>query len=239
MYRRVILAILVVMLTSKALLTFRLGFSEHRVLVDFDVFYIAAQSVWAGDIDCIYHSAYLMQVQKRAEWQQPLFTVDVSTAVWSVRRASCFSSPRCGLFSVHGWNARALSCDVEDDRRQLFLPPVDRDVSGSSHYNCLRPEWVSDRDAHRAGLPNGVQATNLGRAGSRHDGDQAAPCDSIRRLCLAGTSMDDRVLSRGRRRDEFASFDYPARAEGLDGLSCWSTGNQEGFSSMGFTCFTE
>src|SRR4051812_24459829 len=57
MYIRCLSVVLIAFLVAKTAWFSRFGYAEHRVINDFDAFYIAAQRVWLGDIDQAYQFA--------------------------------------------------------------------------------------------------------------------------------------------------------------------------------------
>jgi hypothetical protein len=66
MYSRFILAALAICVVLKTGWFARLGSWDQRILVDFDVFYIAGQRVWLGDIVQAYDFAKMMQMELEA-----------------------------------------------------------------------------------------------------------------------------------------------------------------------------
>jgi hypothetical protein len=65
-YTRALLAVLAIGVALKAIWFARLGFGQHRELVDFDAFHIIAQHVWMGDADLAYQFEKLIDMQKAA-----------------------------------------------------------------------------------------------------------------------------------------------------------------------------
>jgi hypothetical protein len=64
LYTRALLAVLAMGVVLKAIWFARLGFGQHRELVDFDAFHIIAQHVWLGDADLAYQFEKLIDMQK-------------------------------------------------------------------------------------------------------------------------------------------------------------------------------
>lgn len=65
-YTRALVATLTICVAFKAIWFARLGFGQHRELVDFDAFHIIARHVWLGDADLAYQFEKLVDMQKEA-----------------------------------------------------------------------------------------------------------------------------------------------------------------------------
>src|ERR1700760_906466 len=63
-YTRGILALFAFSFAVKTMWFSRLGGWHDRKLVDFDVFYIVAQKVWAGSVDQVYQFTRFVEIQR-------------------------------------------------------------------------------------------------------------------------------------------------------------------------------